>query len=114
MQHLDQPMTPEERCRQIEKMLRVRRLELRGATPGEKAAATVALDKLLTVYGVPDHSVARAELDHLQGQLDKAPPGARIRPPQPQPVVYVRVQHVWTITATDTSTTTTGGNWGWW
>jgi hypothetical protein len=107
-------VTPEERCRQIEKMLSVRRLELRGATPGEQAAATGALDRLLAAFGAADSALARRELDDLQARLDRAGRGARLtpRPPQPQPVW---VQVVFTRSWSGTSTASTAStDWGWW
>lgn len=99
----------EDQCRQIEKMLRVRRLELRGATEGERTAATEALGRLLTAYGATEPTQARTELDAIQARLDRAPPGAKLVPHPPQPVVQVWVVRssastTTTTTATDTST----------
>jgi len=116
-------MTPAEQKKLLDKILAVRQLELRGDTEGERAAATVALNRLFEKWPKPiaDPEGARRELDAIgAGEID---PIRRVPQPQPFPggVQVVIIQGSmgfppgfgWGVTGSSASAATTTNGFVW-
>lgn len=105
-------MTSDEQLRLVERFLRVRRLELEGATEGERAAAVLAFDRIASKHG-GDPDQLRTEIDRIAAQL-AANPNAKLAAKRPTPrrpvfVVCTGWPSSWGSSmtgATDTSTWT--------